>query len=288
MERTQQVQKIKQIKHIKRIEVGGIALAVAEHGRGAPVVILHGFTGCSESMSGTAAALSAGFRALSVDLVGHGESDKPSDPGRYSMAACVGQLALLLDRLEIERAHWLGYSMGGRAALAFAVAHPERVDRMLLVGASAGLADPTARAERIASDEALADRIEREGVEPFVDYWMSLPLFESQRCLGKEVLEAARAQRLRNSAHALANSLRGMGSGAQTPLEQSLPAVAVPVCLVVGADDAKFAAIACDLAARLGNGRVARIDGAGHAAHLENPEAFAAVATRFFEEGTVG
>jgi len=285
VERTKHVQ---QIQQSQRIDVGGIALALAERGRGAPVVILNGFTGCSESMSGTAAALSAGFRALSVDLVGHGQSDKPADPRRYSMAACVEQLAALLDRLEIERAHWIGYSMGGRAALAFAVAHPERVDRMLLVGASAGLADPTARAERIASDEALADRIERDGVEPFVDYWMSLPLFESQRCLGKEVLEAARAQRLRNSAHALANSLRGMGSGAQTPLAQSLPAVAAPVCLVVGADDAKFAAIACDLAARLADGQVASIDGAGHAAHLENPEAFAAVAMQFFEQGTAG
>ena len=71
----------------------------------------------------------------------------------------------MLDALDVERASWLGYSMGGRAALAFAAAHPERVERLPLVGASAGLADPEARRERIASDEALADRIERDGIE---------------------------------------------------------------------------------------------------------------------------
>ena len=266
----------------RRLDVGGLSLSVTERGHGLPVVVLHGFTGCAASMQGTAEALSAGFATVSVDLVGHGASDAPEDVASYAMEACVAQLEALLDRLGFERAHWLGYSMGGRAALQFAAAHPERVARMLLVGASAGLADSTARSERIASDEALADRIQADGVESFVDAWMALPLFASQKQLGHEALNAARAQRLRNRPHALANSLRGMGSGAQAPLQDRLPRLETPTCLVVGAEDAKFQAIATDLAERLPNASVEVVPDSGHAAHLENPEAFARIAMAFF------
>ena len=269
---------------VRRVDVGGLELAVEEHGVGAPLMILHGFTGCARSMAGAAAALAGGFRTLSVDLVGHGSSDRPRSSERYAMSDCVEQLSALLDRLGIERARWLGYSMGGRVALAFAAAYPERVERLLLVGGSAGLADPVARAERIAADEALADRIEREGIESFIDHWMALPLFASQKRLGDDALAAMRAQRLLNSPHALANSLRGMGSGAQDPLHERLGRVTAPISLVVGDEDAKFDEIACDLASRLGSARVERISEAGHAAHLENPGGFAASATRFFGE----
>ena len=267
----------------RRVDVGGLELAVEERGSGAPLVILHGFTGCAQSMAGAAEALAGSFRTRSGDLVGHGSSDRPRDRERYAMSSCVEQLSVLLDRLGIERARFFGYSMGGRAALAFAVAHPDRVERLLLVGASAGLADPRVRAERFAADEALADRIEREGIEPFVDYWMALPLFASQKRLGDDALAAMRVQRLLNLPHALANSLRGMGSGAQDPLHERLGRVSAPVSLVVGDEDAKFDAIACDLVEQLGAARVERIPEAGHAAHLENPSAFAASATRFFD-----
>jgi len=267
---------------VRRIDVGGLELAVEERGKGAPLLILHGFTGCARSMAGVAAELARSFQTLGVDLVGHGASGGPRTLERYLMADCVEQVCTLFDRLEIERAHMLGYSMGGRVALALAVAHPERVARLMLIGASAGVPDPAARAERIAADEALADRIELEGIEAFVDHWMALPLFASQARLGDDALAAMRAQRLRNAPHALANSLRGMGSGAQQPLHDQLGRVRAPACLVVGEEDAKFDAIASDLASRLRSASVARIPEAGHAAHLENPTAFAATATRFF------
>ncbi|MEE3332084.1 MAG: 2-succinyl-6-hydroxy-2,4-cyclohexadiene-1-carboxylate synthase [Myxococcota bacterium] len=266
----------------RRIDIGELSLCVTERGQGFPVVVLHGFTGCAASMQSAAETLAANFYTLSIDLIGHGASDAPDDVADYAMAACVGQLDKLLDRLDIERAHWLGYSMGGRTALQFAVAHPRRVERLLLVGASAGLSDPAARAARIESDEALADRIESDGVENFVDAWMALPLFASQKRLGDEALCAARGQRLQNQPHALANSLRGMGSGAQSPLQSQLPDLRAPVCLVVGDEDQKFQAIAADLANRLPNASVEILTESGHAAHLENPADFGRIAERFF------
>ena len=268
--------------HCQRFELGDVTLAVERTGAGAPVFVLHGFTGDADSMRGIGEALGSHFEVLFVELVGHGRSDAPRALPSYSMPACVDQLVRLGDALGISRAHWLGYSMGGRAALSLAAAAPERVASLLLVGASAGLSDPEVRRERIASDEALADRIEREGLEAFVDHWMGLPLFASQKRLGSEVLECARAQRLRNREHGLANSLRGMGSGAMTPLQDRLATLDVPVALVVGDEDAKFRAIAADLAARLPRARIELVAEAGHAAHLEQPDAFAAIARRFF------
>jgi 2-succinyl-6-hydroxy-2,4-cyclohexadiene-1-carboxylate synthase len=267
-----------------RIPAAGVALRVRSEGAGEPVVMLHGFTGRSESLEPVAEGLRDAWRVVRVDLVGHGGSDAPSTPEAYTMEGCVAQLTACLDALGLPRVHLLGYSMGGRAALALAAAHPERVRSAVLIGASAGLAEPTQRAARVRDDEALATRIEREGLEAFVERWMALPLFASQERLGPDFLAAARAERLRNRPHGLAHSLRGMGSGAQPPLHEALPRIGAPVLLAVGALDAKFRAIAADLEARLPRARVVEIPDAGHACHLEQPRHFLAEVRRFLRE----
>ncbi len=266
-----------------RVGPAGCALHVEQSGEGPPVLLLHGFTGSVRTLDGAAEGLrAAGRSTIAVDLLGHGGSDAPREASAYTMERCTENLVRVLDATRTERTDVLGYSMGGRAALVLAAAQPERVRSLVLVGASAGLADPAERAARRQADEALADAIERDGVARFVERWMSLPLFASQARLGPAFLDAARAQRLRNRAHGLAGSLRGMGTGAQRPLHAALGTLAVPMLLVVGAGDAKFRAIAEDLARRAPNARVAQIPGAGHAAHLEHPSAFLAETLRFF------
>lgn len=269
---------------IRFVEAVGARLRAVVEGRGRPVLVLHGFTGDAESMESVSDALRDRHRVVRLELPGHGESDAPRDPSCYSMAACSAQILAASRTLGLERPHLLGYSMGGRAALATAIAAPEAFASVVLVGATAGLADPAEREARIASDRALADRIEGEGVERFVEEWMALPLFASQARLGPATLARARAQRLRNRAHGLAASLRGMGAGAQPPLHEELSGLARPVLLVVGEEDAKFREIARGLAARLPDARTRLLPEAGHAAHLEAPEAFAAVVRGFLAE----
>jgi len=274
------------------VEASGVRLRAVFEGETRtavpPVLVLHGFTGAAESMSGVSESLAGDRRVARLELIGHGQSDAPAASAPYAMAACADQVAAAARALDLGRPHLLGYSMGGRAALAAALAHPDSFSSLILVGATPGIADPVLREERIAADRALADRIESEGVEAFVDAWMALPIFASQRRLGAEALARARAERLRNRPHGLAQSLRGMGAGAQAPLHDCLDRFERPVLLVVGEEDAKFRGIAAMLEGALKDARTEILEGAGHAAHLEAPEAFARVVGEFLAECEAG
>src|SRR5689334_14583758 len=123
---------------MSRVTINGIEYYVECRGEGAPLLLLHGFTGSSATWAPHVAAWPA--RTIAVDLPGHGKTDAPADADLYCMEATVADLVALLDRLGVARAHVLGYSMGGRVALHLAAANPERVATLILESASPGLA----------------------------------------------------------------------------------------------------------------------------------------------------
>ena len=271
------------------VDLGGdFALNVERAGDGPPLVLLHGFTGSARSWGPLAELLASQFTTLAVDIVGHGGSDKPAELTRYGIGHAASDVVAAVTALGFARASWLGYSMGGRLALYIAATQLAAVDRLVVVGGSPGLAQPEEREARVAADEALADRIEREGVPAFVDYWESLPLFASQQGLPIGMRQAIRRGRLANEARGLANSLRGMGTGAQPSLHQALAGIAAPALLVAGADDLKFAAIAEEMAAEMRCARRLLVAGAGHAAHIEKPAYCARTIAAFLQEGQEG
>ena len=267
--------------HARRVDLGDVRLHVELRGAGPELLLLHGFTGDGTTWQEVAEDLARDHRVLTLDLLGHGRSDAPADPGRYAMERCVADLCRVLDALAIRRVDVIGYSMGGRVGLGLAARHPERVRSAVLLGASAGIADPALRAQRIRTDEAWAELLLRDGLEAFVERWMAQPLFASQARLGTRALARARARRLEADARGLAASLRGLGSGAQPPLHEALRRLFVPILFIAGAEDAKFCSLADELAALAPLGRAARVPEAGHAAHLENPRAFLALARGF-------
>ena len=230
------------------------------------LVLLHGFTQTRQSWRLTVAALGGRYRAVTPDLPGHGQL---AERRPASLSATLAYLRALVE----EPYTLAGYSMGGRIALHAALALPERVRRLVLIGASPGLADAAEREQRRRADEALADRIEAIGVEAFADEWAALPLWDGQP---ERVRAAARADRLRNTAPGLAAALRGLGTGALPSLWGRLEELTIPVTLVAGERDEKFRAIAERMASRLVDARVVVIPGAGHAAQLERPDLVAA------------
>jgi 2-succinyl-6-hydroxy-2,4-cyclohexadiene-1-carboxylate synthase len=250
-------------------------------GAGAPLTLLHGFTGSTESWTHLQEALAARFKLIMPDLLGHGRSAAPPNPARYGMERSVADLIAILDELGVERTHLLGYSMGGRVALAAAIAHPKRIASLVLESASPGIADADERDARVASDGALAELIERKGIEAFVTRWERLPIFSSQEGLPEAVRARLRKQRLANNPTGLANSLRGLGTGVQMPLWERLGELRIPTLIMAGELDVKFVEIARRMAAAIAGSRVAVVPDATHTIHVEQPEVFQCIVLEF-------
>ena len=223
------------------------------------VVLLHGFTHTGASWEPVEAAL--GFDAIAPDIRGHG-SASAVEP--VTLEAVVGDVSALAP----GRFALVGYSMGGRIALHVGLALKDRVERLVLVGASPGIADAVERDARRASDERLADEIEASTIEEFATSWAETPVLAGQPA---SVRARVAEDRLRNTPAGMARALRGLGTGALPPLWDRLGELTMPVALVVGERDEKFSAIAFRMADAMADTSVVVVAGAGHAVHLEAP-----------------
>jgi 2-succinyl-6-hydroxy-2,4-cyclohexadiene-1-carboxylate synthase len=270
---------------VPAVEIGGLTFHVEERGNGDAIVLLHGFTGSSASWDSVSDRLAVEHRVVAIDLIGHGHSAAPRNMSRYEFATAIDDLAKIASRLDCARATWAGYSMGGRLALGLALQHPRLVSVLVLESASPGIASAVERSRRWDADNALAHRIEERGVPAFVAAWERLPLWESQRSLPASVRERQRAIRLGQRAVGLANSLRGMGQGAQPPLWERLPELRLPVLLLAGGRDEKYVDIARRMDDVLPSSTLRIVPDAGHAIHLEQPALYATLVMDFKRTG---
>jgi 2-succinyl-6-hydroxy-2,4-cyclohexadiene-1-carboxylate synthase len=244
-------------------------------GDGSPLILLHGFTGSADNWADHVPVFAEYFRVITIDLPGHGLTDSPEDSRRYGMEHTAADVMALVDEMTNgERFHLLGYSMGGRLALFIALHYADRLCSLVLESASPGLTTEAERTERRDRDNALADRIERDGVEAFVEYWEQFPLFASQQRLAPDIRSTLRSQRLRNRPAGLANSLRGMGTGVQPDLWSQLSGLQLPVLMLTGELDAKFVGIGRQMYDLLPDAQLVVMPDAGHTVHLEQPAMF--------------
>jgi 2-succinyl-6-hydroxy-2,4-cyclohexadiene-1-carboxylate synthase len=207
------------------------------------------------------------YTPLAPDLPGHGDAASADAPIAFD--SCVEHVLTGTP----ERFALCGYSMGGRVALHVALAAPERVTRLVLVSTSAGIADDAERAQRRAADQALADELERIPFEQFIERWRTQPLFAEDP---PDVGALAREDQRRNDPHALAASLRGIGTGEMAPLWDRLGELSMPVVVVAGERDAKFRALGERMAGLIPGARFVVIPG-GHGLPLESPGPLARV-----------
>lgn len=227
------------------------------------LVFLHGFTHTGASWGPVRGALGERYRAWAPDIRGHGQASEltPVD------------LTHVIDDVSAgapQSFTLVGYSMGGRIALHVALALSDRVNRLILIGASPGIADPAERSARREADARLADRIEAMRIEQFAAEWARTPVLAG---LPPEAARAVHADRLRNRPVGLARALRGLGTGSLPSLWPRLRELTIPVTLVAGGRDEKFSALAEEMAAQIPAGRVQIVPSAGHAVHLEAPGA---------------
>lgn len=276
------------------VVLDGLRWEVRERGHGQPLLLLHGFTGRGSGWGAHATAFARHFRVIVVDLPGHGRT-RPSDPvrgirpARVSVERTADDLVTILAWADAAPAHVLGYSLGARIALRLAIVHPDGVRRLVLESPSPGIAATEERAARRVADAALADRLERDGMETFVDAWERQPIFAGHAAMPaphatRHPAARLRAERLSNTPAGLALSLRGAGQGSMEPLHDRLASVRMPTLVIAGALDPIGLARAEMVAAYVPGARLEIVPGAGHMPHLESPARFRSLTLDFLQE----
>ncbi len=245
---------------------------------------LHGFSGSSSDWKEIIPRINNDFNIFTVDLIGHGQSDSPDDVSLYSTKSIVEQLYQPIKKITEEKIILAGYSMGGRAALSFAANHPEIIKGLILESSSAGIENKQQRIERTASDKKLAEFIESHSIEEFIDYWMNMDLFKSQKNFSKIKLNEIRESKLKNNKTGLANSLRGFGQGIMPHLYDEIKNISAKTLLMSGELDLKYTKANSEILKLFPHAKHVIIKKAGHNTHLEQPSSFIDVINNFLSE----
>ncbi len=242
----------------------GVNLHFADVGRGGgPAILLtHGFAASSRMWEGQLAAFRDRFRVIAWDMRGHGETDSPGDAAEYSEPATVADMAAILDSCGVERAVIGGLSLGGYMSLAFNLAHPQRTRALMLFDTGPGYNNPKGREGWNRFAIARAEAFETRGLEAVGQ--------------SAEVLAAPH-----RSAEGLAKAARGMLTQRDARVIQSLTAIDKPTLVLTGADDQNFLAAHRHMSENIPGAMSVLIDGAGHAANIDQPEAFNAAVDAF-------
>jgi 2-succinyl-6-hydroxy-2,4-cyclohexadiene-1-carboxylate synthase len=231
------------------------------------LVLVPGFTQTAAAWEPVRAHLGPGVDVVAIDV--------PTGLGFVETAAAIGDLG--------GPAIYAGYSMGGRLCLRLALDRPDLVRGLVVISGSPGIADDAERGARRDADERLARDIERDGVDAFLERWLRQPLFASLPA-DATGLEARRAG---NTVAVLTHALRALGQGVQEPLWDRLADLEPPFLPVAGSLDEKYVDIAFEMAQAVGGDvRPLLLGGAGHAAHLEQPDAVASVLRRVVHDLT--
>ena len=237
------------------IERDGVSIHYEAHGAGPALLLSHGYGATCRMWDGQVAAFAGRWRLILWDMRGHRQSGDPRDPSAYSQALSVADMAAVLDACGVERAIIGGLSLGGVMSLAFHLAHPERVRALMLFDTGPGFRNPEARGQWNERAEARARELEAKGLPESVG--------GAETRLGHH-----------RSAQGLAGAARGMLAQYDSSLIDSLPTIAVPTLVLVGADDRHFLAAADYMAAKIPGATKVVIPDAGHAANLDQPGAF--------------
>jgi pimeloyl-ACP methyl ester carboxylesterase len=243
----------------------GVNLYYEIHGKGPAILLSHGYSATLEMWRAQIALLSRDYKLILWDMRGHGQTDSPDDPALYSEEATVEDMAALLDAAKTEHAIVGGLSLGGYMSLAFHLAHPERVQALLLFDTGPGFKNDEARTAWNTRALETASTFETHGLA-------------SLQSRSREM-----AMSTHRSAAGLALAARGMLAQRDARVIKSLPNIKVPALIIVGADDTPFLASADYMQAKTPNAHKIVIPRAGHASNLDQPELFNQAVVGFLE-----
>jgi 2-succinyl-6-hydroxy-2,4-cyclohexadiene-1-carboxylate synthase len=261
-----------------------LKLFPAEIDKTKPVLLfIHGFASSLEEWVEVINLLDK-YQSVAVDLPGFGDSEIPVKSEYYSQDFLSWLIKEIIIQLELKNVLLVGYSMGGRAALSFAVKHFSMIKGLILESSSAGIKDVQERNARIKSDEELIKFIESNSIKKFVDYWTNLEIFNTQKKLSQEKLDIIKKIKLKQNKVGLINSLKEFGTGKILPLWDKLNKVNLPILLITGELDKKFCKINSEMVTQFPNAKHILVENAGHNIHLEKPLEFVNLLDKFLNQ----
>lgn len=245
-----------------------------------PVVFLHGFLGDADSFQAVINALDGAITPLTPVLYGHHRSAQFVPESLHSFELEVKRLGQIIrEHFPDPPVHLVGYSMGGRLALALLCAFPSYFASGTIISARRGLDSDVERAARAAADGRWAELIERVPLNEFLEQWEAQPLFATQRVLPALVREEQRCRRLRHHPPALAAAMRALSLAKMPDLRAEVRGICCPVTVLAGEFDTKFVDLGRELAGSIPHARAIVVPGAGHNLPLERPRDVAAAIT---------
>ena len=258
-----------------QIHMGEYYYGVTVTGTGKALVCFHGFSESGSTWDGIEVQ---GYRLIRIDSMGHGRSARPMELKSYELPQMLSDLHRVIYAVAGERYALMGYSMGARLALLYALEYPHEVTHLILESGSVGIEDEGGRQDRYVADQALAKRIRAHDITWFSETWAKLEIFKTQQGLPTKVQQQIRGRRLLNSPHALAFTLEGSGQGNMPYVGHRLSELTMPVCYISGELDTKYTGVGARYF-----GDVHRIvSQVGHNVHVEAPEAYRQILERFF------
>lgn len=249
-----------------------------------PIIFFHGFTGSSEDWNFINQKLDKKFLPVSIDLIGHGQTDAPADLKHYSPDFQAEHLNHIFSTLGLKKLILCGYSMGGRAALNYYFHFPENTAGMILESATAGIEEACLRNERIKSDSLIASKIETDGIEIFINTWMDQPLFSGLKSLTADNYSELFTKKLDNNPAGLINSLKGFGTGSMPSYWHKLETINIPLLFISGSLDGKFTDLNKRMNTLAKNSRHEIVRDCGHNVHLEKPEEFINLVNKYLTD----
>lgn len=269
------------VEHVESSD--GAKIAWRATGSGPPLVLCTASFCTHLHWSSVEEPLAEFARVVSWDYRGHGLSDAPDDPARYTLDQVVADLGAVCEAaIGPEPAFVGGLSVGGLVALSYALAHPERVRGVLLFNTGPGFRNPEALAGWNAMLEKAAKKMEAVGLEEYV---RGRRAADQILGLDPEAPAAARPLEgfLRSSVAGLTHFARGV-AGPVPNLVDRLHEVATPALILVGELDAGFQRAGEVMAAKLPHARHTVVPGAGHVMNLDRPEAFVTAVRGFLRD----
>jgi pimeloyl-ACP methyl ester carboxylesterase len=268
----------KELRHMVNVQ-NAVSVHYQENGQGMPVLLLHGFPFDHHIWRAQVEALKASYRVITPDLRGHGQSSAPE--GVYDMELMVADLVVLLDNLGIDRAVWVGHSMGGYITMAALRTVPERIMGIGLVATHPYADSDDKRMQRRESAELAL----RQGSTDVAFSMMSLifsPRVEGKSPMAQDIYNIM----VNTTARGIAGALRGMANRPDSV--ETLRNADIPAVVIAGADDQIVKRDTAEMmAALMPRAALVEIENAGHLPMIEQPEATTAALRTFLQSVSV-